>query len=415
MTNLPTVAHARLGASKAERWMNCPGSIRLSRDMPDSKSSFAQEGTAAHSLAARALLKGLDADVWLDTEIEGVLVTDEMCDAVQVYLDHVRERRVELAALGGTTQDIMVEQRFDLSPLNPPGEMFGTADCVLVGGNGIFIECDDYKHGVGVVVDAEENEQLMYYCLGALVELRGRITVKPEGFRVTIVQPRAFHPDGIIRSYEFGYDELLAFKKRLFAAAIETGKPDAPLAVGSWCRFCPALPVCPAQEAHAVELAQAEFSALPAELPPPPERLSEEQILTVLNKGSIVIDWIREVYGYAQTLLEAGEPVPGWKLVPRRATRKWKDPVKATVWCEEHVDEPYQDPKLKSPAQIEKELKAGLPRGKKKQAAVMLEESGHVTKESSGNTIAPTADARPAVSGETAEDEFTALPEGSDS
>jgi len=403
MKKLPT-AHSELGASKAERWMNCAGSVRMCRGIPETSSPYAQEGSAAHDLGARALRKKLPADTWVDTIIGGEQVTLEMCEAVQVYVDHVRERQKKLRAAR-----LFIEQTFDLAPLSPPGPMFGTADTVLVYKGGVHIEVIDYKHGRGVVVDPTENAQLMYYCLGAVVGLRDLLKAKPETFTVTIVQPRAFHAGGIVRSFDFDYEALVAFKHKLFDRAVKTGAPDAPLVVGSWCQFCLALPVCPAQEDHATSVAQAEFSTLPATMPPAPEVMTEQQLATVLDKGSIIEDWLRAVSAHVLGLLEAGVEVPGYKLVPKRATRKWIDEEAAVEWVEASGYDPLRSV-VKSPAQIEKDIKEKLPRGKKKQAAEMI---GHlVEKISSGNTLAPTADARPAVTGTTAEDEFTALPQG---
>jgi hypothetical protein len=120
--------HAELGASSSHRWINCPGSINLSHGMPDTSSVYADEGTAAHIVGERALRKGLDANVWLDTIIKvgdaDITVTEEMCDAVQVYLDFVR-------GLLGQGRKLMIEYRFDLSILSPPGPMYGTSDAVV--------------------------------------------------------------------------------------------------------------------------------------------------------------------------------------------------------------------------------------------------------------------------------------------
>lgn len=386
---MKATAHAALGASKAERWMNCPGSVRLSAGLPETISVYAQEGTAAHALAERALRKGLDADVWLDTEIEGVTVTEEMCEAVQVYLDYVRGN--------ADTLDIAVEQRFDLSPLNPPGPMFGTADCVLwdTGGR---LHVIDYKHGQGVAVDAHENAQLMFYALGVVVTMR----VRPATITTTIVQPRASHPDGIIRSYDFDFDELKAFKVALFAAAEATLAPDAPLNPGEWCRFCPAQAVCPAQQQTAVELAQSEFDVF---APTVPEALTLEQLDRVLRIAPLVEDWIGAVRQHVKTQLENGIDVPGWKLVLKRATRRWKDEGMAGGYLEAALGGDAYTRKLLSPAQAEKRLKAiGAPLDDE------LDEL--VEKQSSGSNIVPATDARPALTPATsAQDEFAAVTE----
>lgn len=411
---LPTWDHSALGASKAERWMNCPGSVRMSRDLPNEQTIYAAEGTVGHEVAARALSSKRDVIDWLDDEFvtgDYVIVFDhELAEAVQEYVDYVRTRQQLLKA------ELLVEHTFSLAPLRPPEDMFGTSDATLVIAGGRFFEIIDLKLGAGVVVDPEENAQLMYYALGAILELRHDLRSKPERIKATIVQPRAYHADGPVRTYEFTWDQLVAFQKELFAKAAQTQEPDAPLQAGPWCRFCPAQPVCPAQKAHAVALAQTEFDDLPVTGIPAPAQLSTDDLVEVLEKGHIIEDWLRAVRLHVQSLLEAGESVPGWKLVERRAVRKWandEDPTSVVAFATAHgVDENdmYSEPKLKSPAQVEALLKKQLPRGRKKEAPELLEASGLVEKKSSGNTIAPTKDARPEIPS-TVEQDFESLPD----
>jgi hypothetical protein len=43
--------HAKLSPSASERWMTCPASIRMEEQVPpEPESTYAAEGTAAHSL-----------------------------------------------------------------------------------------------------------------------------------------------------------------------------------------------------------------------------------------------------------------------------------------------------------------------------------------------------------------------------
>lgn len=49
--------HAVLSASSAHRWLNCPGSVSLTKDMPDTKSEYAEEGRLAHAVAELKLRK----------------------------------------------------------------------------------------------------------------------------------------------------------------------------------------------------------------------------------------------------------------------------------------------------------------------------------------------------------------------
>lgn len=393
--------HAILGASGAHRWRRCPGSVRLSEGQPDVTSVYAQEGTAAHVIAEDALRHGRNADQYVGHVEDDVTITAEIADGVQVYLDAVND---EIGA-GGDNVEIYLEEKFDLSPLDPPGDMFGTGDCVLWWPKEKFLDLWDYKNGFNPV-EVEANDQLMYYALGAVVKLG----VKPEKIRVSIVQPNALHRDGPVRSDEFTWEDLVDFKRRLFADAKRTQEKDAPLAVGSWCKFCKAQAVCPAQKAVAIEVAQTEFETLPE--PTPPDQLTQEEILRVLEYSDVIEDWIGSIRAYVQAGLERGEEVPGWKLVDKRATRRWKDQDDVLKFLKRKrvpKKEYMTDPKLKSPAQLEAVLKAKLPRGQKKGA--LPEEL--VESKSSGFTMAPDSDARIAVQAHPG-DEFEALPAPSD-
>jgi hypothetical protein len=361
-------AHAILGASAAYRWMACPGSVRLSKEVgfEDTSSPYAREGTAAHAVAEKCLSSGLDPEFYVGQRIEGIEVTREMASAVRVYVDRVR-----MVAEAAQT-DPLVEVRFDLSTggpdgkgLDPPEPMFGTADAVVwdeLHGKHLWIM--DYKHGQGIAVEAENNPQLQYYALGAVLALG----VKPRKVTVVIVQPRATHRDGIIRDWTFEWEDLVAFKERLMVAAYETEKEDAPLAVGPWCKFCPAKAQCPAQYDHAVETAQQEFAVIEAPDEsldttgslPAPHLLTENELLEVLDKADYVMDWLRSVQKYADEKLESGAELPGWKLVAKRANRKWNNEedvvsyLKAVPGLE---PDDYLPRKLLSPRQVELLLK----------------------------------------------------------
>jgi hypothetical protein len=397
---MPETLHAELSASSAERWTNCAGSVALIRGLPNRSSPYAREGTAAHHVAASAIADGVSAFHYsgnrLSVDGEQIEITDEMCHAVQEYLDHVN-MKVENAAEGSQR---FVEVQFDLTPLSPPAEMYGTADHVLWDPEARVLDIDDYKHGIGVAVDAHENIQLTYYALGAVLALR----VRPELVRITIVQPRAHHREGSVRSFEFDWDHLVAFKQELFENARAALVPDAPLNVGPWCRFCPGQAVCPAQRALAVEAAQTEFDVAEPELPEA-NLLTDTQLNRALEIAPAVEDWFRSIRALLQARLEAGEEIPGWKLVAKRAMRKWTDEDAAVTWAQgAGIEEPYTR-KPMSPAQVETELKKMYPKKVRPDLPEAL-----VEKKSSGNHLAPATDHRPAVNVVTAQEEFTALP-----
>ena len=380
--------HSHLGASSSYRWMACPGSVALSKDVPRKDTVFSKEGTAAHKLGEIAYEAGMHPSNWLGEKIEGVEVTHNMVDAVAIYVDYLRD----LAILDN---DLRLEHKFDLSKLNPPAPMFGTSDCTCYVPLEFKLIVADYKHGAGVAVEVENNSQLMYYALGAMLELGKQ--KKVEEIEMVIIQPRAQHRDGPIRKWSCTRQDILKFAGDLIAAAQKTMQPEADLHAGKHCRFCPAQPRCPALHHETKEIAKLEF----AESAPlvDPRLLSAEQVSYILERADLIEDWVRSIRVHVQSELEAGKNIPGWKLVQKRALRAWNDPKEVKMWATEHglQDEELYDYKMKSPAALEKIVgKKDLP--KELYSAV-----------SSGYTLAPASDPRTAITN-VAADEFSALP-----
>lgn len=375
-------AHATLGASSASRWIACPGSVRLSEGIPSQTSDFAREGTAAHELAEQCLRSGKNAIEFLDEEFEGFEVTEDTAEAVQVYVDEVRR-----AAEGNL---LVIEQRFSLEELNPPVPMFGTADAVIWDAENSILTVMDLKFGAGVPVKVENSPQLSYYALGAMLSMAKSHNVHPVKVRMVIVQPRYHHADGFVRSFEIdSYTLRVEWADDLLAAAHETLKPDAALMTGDHCRFCPAQAKCPLMHQQAVALAQTDFDD--SFSPPAPETLSDEQLTGILNKATEFAGWINAVKAYAKHKIESGGVVPGYKLVAKRATRKWADEEDIVDVLSDLglTDDEVYVKKMLSPAQAENIL------GKKKATRDLLAQ--HIDSISTGYTIAPLSDRRAAV------------------
>ena len=139
--------HAELGASGAYRWMKCAGSINLSKravpdpDKPVKPNKYAYEGSLAHAVAGYCLTHNVELEDFYDAD----LIEKEMLDALSLYVDHCNVR------MGNVPNgQYYIEQQFDLSPLNPPGEMFGTADFIHYDPDESRIEIVDLKYGKGV-------------------------------------------------------------------------------------------------------------------------------------------------------------------------------------------------------------------------------------------------------------------------
>lgn len=380
-------AHATLGASSSHRWMACPASIRLSAGMPNKSSRFADEGTAAHQLAERCLRLPFSDPQWEAPHFIGKTetvrntaweVTEEMAEAVQVFVSTVTG-----AVQPGDT--LLVEQRFDLSSIHP--RMFGTNDACVVSPSRRTLYVFDYKHGKGHAVEAVGNPQLRYYGLGALLNSAGGGGI--DRLVLTIVQPRAPHRDGPIRSETISVMDLLEWTQELKAAAVRTEAPDAPVVAGEHCLFCPAAGVCPALRDKALEGAMVDFASASITVPADPGVLSVSEMAAILDKADLIDNWVSAVRAHALHLAEAGTEVPGYKLVDKRATRKWREDEHQTVGHLGNIgltDDDLFKRTLLSPAQIEKLL----PKDKRHLLADLVE------KVSSGRNLVPDTDARTA-------------------
>lgn len=386
---MPT-AHAALGASSASRWITCPGSVAMSEGREDRPSAYAMYGTAAHTLAERHLTAGTDpllgcAPSDLGAEIDGVTVDAEMIEIVDTYLATIG------ALLAGEVHvDKWVEMRVSLDALSPPVEMFGTADFVAVLYRTRTLLVVDLKTGAGVHVPAAGNLQMRYYALGAYFSLGPVARAAVDTVKMVIVQPRA----GGVSVDEMDVTDLVPLGADLLAAAHAAMSPGAPLRPGSHCRFCRASGACPAQANFALASAQAVFSDDPlpdlAAGPTHPSFLTNEEMGMMLDRLAAIDTWRTALADEAMRRLTEGQPVPGWKLVAKRARRRWLDEDTAVATLSSHVDIDALLPRaLVSPAQAERLL----PRTHRNLVGQLA------VSESSGPTLATERDPRPALSG----------------
>lgn len=378
--------HSKIGASHAHRWMNCAGSVRLSEGIPKFESTYAAEGHLAHEIAA--MLLGEESSISEGADLSTLPGWHEDMGAeVQTYVDVVRGAIVE-AQLHNDLERVEIEHKFSLERLGPPRPMFGTADAVVVRKD--LLQIFDLKYGKGVFVNVgtpeNPNVQLMYYAIGVLLSLETGL----RDVEITVVQPRIENPDGFVRTVRVTAERALDFVEELLAAARRTIPDDAPLLSGKWCQFCPAAGICPALRDRNVDLVRSELA--PVAKPPAPDTLAPEELAHILDNAHILTEWLASVRAHASRMVETGEEVPGWKLVDKRAQRKWIDPDKADAYVRRVYKlktKETRETKFRSPAQIEKLLK-----GKK----IKDYRLDHLySKDSSGTTLVPLSDKRPAV------------------
>ena len=226
--------HSSIGASSMYRWKNCPGSVKLSQGLPNKSSIYAKEGSAAHEIVGLALERAFSEN---RSTLE---VLNDTVKALSVYTNYIEEIKKDNPMYIG-----------DILP-----NLCGTADCVIYDKTLKTLHVIDYKHGQGIPVEVINNLQLSYYALGALHTLN----YPCRDVKMTIIQPRCYHPDGFIRSWVVPSLYFIDFELDLIAAAKETKKKKALLAAGAHCMFCLAKTICPQKEKVAQADAKKQFS-----------------------------------------------------------------------------------------------------------------------------------------------------------
>lgn len=379
--------HSLWGASNSHRWMACPGSVNLCREIPSVDSVYAAEGRAAHTLGETCLATDSDPFKWIGTKIDEFEVTEEMAEAVRVYVQCVRTDQIDFPSKR------LIEHGFNLSSVHEG--LFGTNDCALVGETRLIIY--DYKHGKGVPVEVSKvvdgvvryNSQMMYYALGALLELPAAKRAKIEEVEIVIVQPRCPHRDGPVRRVTIPALELVDWTFDLVAAVKRTLAEDAPLIPGDHCRFCPAAARCPALHQQAVEVAQSDFAGKISL--PTVKMLTHDQIGQILQRADLVESWFADMRSYAEAALARGETIPGCKLIPKRPYRKYVVPEADVIqWLQAEHKFDLDDiapRKLATVAQVE----AMIPKKQREGFSSLWK------KESSGNRLALESDPTPPV------------------
>ena len=360
---------AIVGGSTASRVIKCPASVALCAKMPPKPSSkYADEGTLLHNAIAEILEHPLEPpESIIGFKYKELVVTQELYD------DKIVPALMSLAEVDPDFEmQYAVESEVDFGEYLPG--VFGSAD--LIGRLGDKAIVLDWKFGSGVIVNAEENYQGMFYAAAAMRTEKTKWAFEgAKEIEIIIVQP----PE--MRRWVTTPERIKEFEQQLAIAVKEAKRKDAPMQSGSHCRWCAAKPVCPIMTDSVARSTQVALKDLKPDL-----------IATYLQQADVLEDWIKELRDLAHQMLEADVRVPGYKLVAKRAIRQWSDEALANNESLLHYtlglgSDVLYDKKVISPAQAEKIL------GKEGKDKI----KDLVVAESSGSTLVPESDPRPAV------------------
>ena len=406
--------HAALSPSKRHRWALCPGSIREEAKYPEQRESPAAiDGTHSHTLLEHCIKTGLiDPMTTVGLTMrdhDGEFTVDrERAARVKIAVDYVQSRLVETLGLGRVTSEMKV----DPSWLMHRKDLGGTVDIQIFDPMNSVLEIIDYKDGMAPV-KVQGNHQLELYAIGVISMLEIPVN-KPFPFhtvRMTIIQPkltmRGINP---IQSHDVGIDYLLhEVVPKIAVEATLTERPDAALVPGeSQCNYCRAKGGCSALASNVMKEVGIMFpqTIQPVEIVDQtqndPATMNADQIRQILEAAPMLRQMIEAVEKEALRRLEAGQSLPGLKLVHGRGSRAW-------ALSEEEMAEKLikmgipkgavYESKLISPAKAEKltwtKRDGSVVQLSKKQIDRMDQE--YVAKVAGKLTVVPESDSRPAA------------------
>ena len=299
-----SLQHALLSASSAHRWISCPPSALLSKNFEDVSSSFAQEGTDAHTLAQYKLENSLGINTKDPTEALS-FYNEEMNSHAENYAIFVLEQ-VEKTKETCADPQVLIEQKLDFSKYVPGG--YGYVDCLIIADGTLTVI--DYKYGLGIAVSAERNPQMFCYALGALALFDGIYDI--DNVHLIIYQPRREN----ISEYDISNSELIKWAEEVLAPTAELAiKGKGEYKSGAHCQFCKAKATCRKRAECNLELAKYDFEV--------PATLDDHEIAAILRKADELVSWANDVKEYALKEALHGTKFEGFKLVAGRSNRKY--------------------------------------------------------------------------------------------
>lgn len=414
--------------SGSSRWLFCTGSVGLEKQIKDKypqrkdlPSIYASEGTVAHRLGALCVTRDVSPYSYVGETLAAEDETDytykvdlEMAEPVNFYVEYILSHiKPEFDPI------INVEKTLDLTGISPFIHS-GTSDCWVYQRSHDHLHVFDYKHGKNVYVEEKNNTQMLIYALGVVHLLVRHHGIKPgqiKDLTLHIVQPR--HPGGDrARSWNVSPD-ILGWFHEFILSQIRDAFSDSPTFAPSEhrCKWCPGREHCTARAEDAMRSAQLDFNHLimheysndgkdsmmsspiggivdnvPEPVFPNIQTLTKFEIASILKWQNKIEAFLKDIGEAALKMQKEGDRLPNFKLVRGRTNRKWTSEEEAKREISKlgiDVEDMYNKPPFKSPAQIETLLRA------KKISSEPLKEV--ITRPAGELKLAPITDKRPEV------------------
>lgn len=414
--------HSLFSASASARWIRCPGSLALCEGLPNTSSSAAWRGTVIHALSEECLRHDTDPATYDELVVEGIKVEidEEMIEIAEVYIEFVRglpgakryEVRSDYSHLLPDETPVTDQHGVAVGTAKPTA--FGTVDAMVLAPDGT-VYVIDLKTGRGWV-NPVNNTQLGLYAAGIVRQLEEFFDEKITSIQLVIIQP-VLHKEPQV--WEPTRAELSRIEGDAMLAAMDAlearktiSNPLKPKWVNEYlhpseygCNFCPAASFCPALEKMATDIIPA-ADVSEFDMPNFLEAQTPDQINARFAKLAIVSLWSDAVAAEMMRRVTRGDQGLSQKLVAgREGNRKFSDDEKTIAKLKElGVPESafMSEPSLRTPPQVEKELK------RLKRAKDMDALADCISRSPAKPTMAHKDDPRPAWSEAAGADEFDA-------
>ncbi len=373
------MTHALFSPSAAHRWMRCPGSLVLESGLPSKESIYAREGTNAHHIAAIALEqlktgKPLTFQPTYEYTADGATYQIEATTALMEDITFYHNTVMDYLGDG----ILFVEQLVNFSSYIGHSSAFGTSDAMILRDNELVVI--DFKYGRGIEVSAEDNEQMIFYALGAYSSLQHMSEI--EKVTCVIIQPRLNN----ISEWSISKDNLLRYAER---ARVVVGtyhnilSDTMPLEEALYpgedqCRFCRAKSICPALRKMVTAL--------------PEEPVANDDVSNCMKLIPTLKLWIETVETLAWKKMMQGETIPDFKLIKgRNGARHWASEAQTQGFLSTLLEEKdFTHKRLMTPPELEKTIAKQIP-------TLWHELQSYITYKEGKPHIAPASDKREAV------------------
>lgn len=403
-------AHAPYAMSSAKTWLDCTASAGLSATVPPlPDEEYSNQGTAAHALLETCLSIGLyDAAVVFEAMTEDDIPNRDLLkpgciEAVQICLDYVTS-----LAEQDPLAEVRSESRVYFQPC--PDKCYGTCDIIVVLPTLRRIYILDYKHGEGMIVEVEENEQALGYAVAAITT---HGLDRSFAFTLGIVQPRIHHKNGAVREWPVSI-ERLDLQRDLMACAIEDGESENPTYSPSKgrCRWCAGCAVCKIAEQEGLKpFGITSYKQADAAHLPDVETLDPARLAYMLSAIELIKAYGKNVYARAISLAKSGVYIPGYKLAEARAMRQWEYDTETTLFLLQAMTNGEIPLDILAPRtlanltdleamvkRVAREKVTGRAAKNKASEEISRQFAELTTKQSSGNlTLVPETDGRPSA------------------